>query len=122
MLLAADLNDVSFPVPSRTFLVDLNGRCLSATFAEKAMPHILLVEDDTDTALAMQELLEALGHQVTRAENGKAAVRFVQNGLQPDLVLTDIIMPDMDGIETVQTFHTLLKATPIIAMSALSDA
>jgi CheY-like chemotaxis protein len=36
-------------------------------------------------------------------------------------VLTDIIMPDMDGIETVQTFHALLKATPIIAMSALRD-
>ena len=85
------------------------------------MPHILLVEDDADTALALQGILEALGHQVTRAENGKAAVRSVQNGLQPDLVLTDIIMPDMDGIETVQTFQTLLKATPIIAMSALTD-
>jgi CheY-like chemotaxis protein len=85
------------------------------------MPHILLVEDDPDTAEAMEGMLRALGHEVTHAGNGLEAVRIAKSGLTPSLVLTDIVMPDMDGIETLQVFQTLLAGTPIIAMSALRD-
>jgi CheY-like chemotaxis protein len=85
------------------------------------MPHILLIEDDPDTSEAMQGMLEALGHRVTCAGNGLEALKLAKSGVTPDLVLTDIVMPDMDGIETVQEFTALLSGTPIIAMSALKD-
>ena len=58
---------------------------------------ILLVEDDPDTARVITELLESRGHRVRRAESG-AAARALAEELMPDLVLLDLILPDVDGL------------------------
>ncbi len=85
------------------------------------MPHILLVEDDPDTAQAVQCMLEVLGHRVTWAANGLEALRAAGE-TSPDLVITDMLMPEMDGIEVVLTFTEHFAEVPILAMSAQQDA
>lgn len=85
------------------------------------MPSILLIEDDPDMADAVQGMLRALGHEVTFAENGQVALQRIRAGFRPGLVLTDIVMPELDGIEVVQILGAQLTDTPIVAMSALKD-
>lgn len=81
------------------------------------MPDLLLIEDDPLNAEVLRAMLEGLGHRVHAAATGRDAVKLVGGGFRPTLVLTDILMPDMDGIEIVQHFTALLPGVPIIAMS-----
>jgi two-component system cell cycle response regulator len=59
---------------------------------------ILLVEDDRSIRLFYKALLEKVGHSVTTANNGRAALKIV-NASQPQLIISDWVMPIMDGIE-----------------------
>src|SRR5262245_42634294 len=64
------------------------------------MAKILVVEDDAQMRLLLRRALEAAGHQVVDAENGaKGLKRFGES--HADLVVTDIIMPDKEGIQTI---------------------
>ena len=80
---------------------------------------ILVVDDIAGNRAAMVDLLAPLGFEVTEAANGREALEMVQ-GLWPDLILMDIVMPEMDGLEATQRLRTLdaFKDVPIIAMSA----
>lgn len=80
---------------------------------------ILLVEDEPDTLFALKLLLEFDGHQVITAQNGSEGYRKYI-GQYPDLVITDINMPEIDGIELsniIRTDHACPK-TPIIVITA----
>ena len=85
------------------------------------MPSILLIEDDHDTAETLQAMLEVEGHAVLRAENGRRALDLLQRGAAVDLVLTDIVMPDMEGISTIQHLGNLWPGLPVVAMTARRD-
>jgi CheY-like chemotaxis protein len=85
------------------------------------MSQVLLIEDDPDTGESLQAMLEALGHGVTWVRSGLEAVAFLRKGSPPDLVLTDIVMPDMDGLESVQYFKAEFPHIPVLAMSAQRD-
>lgn len=85
------------------------------------MPSILLIEDDHDTAETLQAMLEVEGHVVFRAENGRRALVLLQGGVAVDLVLTDIVMPDMEGISTIQHLARLRPGLPVVAMTARRD-
>ena len=86
-------------------------------FSSTNMPHILVVDDEPDIRHLLQEILEDEGYKVVVAENGETA-RQAYRQHQPNLILLDIWMPDVDGI-------TLLKewtndgdlAVPVIMMS-----
>jgi CheY-like chemotaxis protein len=81
-----------------------------------SLTHVLLVDDDDPFADMLQRALQALGFAVTRARNGQEAVQCYDR--QPvSLVLTDLIMPDMEGIELIQTLRRRNPAVRIIAMS-----
>ena len=81
------------------------------------MSLILLVDDDVDFCRMLRTTLEHKGHQVIEAHDGKAAMQ--QAGRAPvDLVLIDLIMPDQEGLETIQQLRRLLPNLKIIAMSA----
>lgn len=60
--------------------------------------HILIVEDDTDLATVLSDKLAAAGFTTTRAENGRVGLETALKD-HPDLILLDIMMPVMDGIE-----------------------
>lgn len=80
------------------------------------MPRILIVDDDIQLRQLIEQMLMIRGHQVVLAENGKSALGIVQQE-QIDLVITDILMPDMDGYELIIALHKLPAAPRIIAMS-----
>ncbi len=61
---------------------------------------ILIIDDDDDVRLSIAEALESRGYAATAALNGATALRqMCDEGLRPDLILLDLIMPDMDGWE-----------------------
>lgn len=82
---------------------------------------ILLVEDTEAIILYMQDYLETKGYHVTVARNGYEGMMFAKK-LLPDLILMDIQMPTMDGIEAAKSIRreALLKDVPIIAITALA--
>ena len=80
---------------------------------------ILIIEDDEQHRGFLCEFLSLSGFDVIAARNGKEGIRLYKN-YRSDLVLTDIVMPEMDGFEVVQTILSLDTGMPIIAMSGYS--
>lgn len=60
--------------------------------------NILVVDDTGDARIILATLLEQNGHKVVTAENGKIALEMMNKSL-PDIVITDILMPEVDGFE-----------------------
>jgi CheY-like chemotaxis protein len=83
---------------------------------EPAMANILVVDDDTVMRMTIGLLLERAGYSVVVAEDGRKGLAAFETG-HFDLVLLDIFMPTMDGLETMKLVRELRPATPIIAMS-----
>lgn len=80
------------------------------------MARILIIEDDTLTREWLESLLTRNGYHVDSAANGKEGVTlFLAN--PADLVITDIVMPEMDGIETITDLKRRQPALKVIAIS-----
>ena len=80
------------------------------------MANILLIEDEPLVAATIEVVLMKAGHTVTRANNGEAGLAKYAEAT-PDLVITDIIMPQKEGIETIRDLRTKSADIPIIAIS-----
>lgn len=81
------------------------------------MSRILIVEDTRLMRESLVDVLTASGHDVTTADNGVQAVELVAQGTPFDLIVTDIIMPEMDGIQAILEIQTLQPDAKIIAIS-----
>jgi CheY-like chemotaxis protein/nitrogen-specific signal transduction histidine kinase len=81
---------------------------------------VLLVDNDFRNIFAMTALLERCNAKVTVAENGAAAITTLQRMADIDLVLMDIMMPIMDGYETIRAIRAMrnFRTVPIIAVTA----
>lgn len=80
------------------------------------MASILVIDDEKLARFTLRKVLEQAGHKVVEAASGRDGIKFFQS--QPyDLVITDIIMPDKEGIETITELKRHSQRTPIIAMS-----
>jgi len=77
---------------------------------------ILIVDDDDQIREMLQLLLEAGGHRVEVAADGKVASRLIADRVF-DLVLTDVLMPERDGLEFIGEVRKIQPAMKIIAMS-----
>jgi two-component system response regulator (stage 0 sporulation protein F) len=80
------------------------------------MLHILLIEDDAAVRGILSRMLEGAGYGVIQATNGADGLRLWREQ-GPDLVLTDIQMPDMNGIEVIVQLRAFAPHLPVIAMS-----
>lgn len=80
------------------------------------MAHILVVEDDGQFRQMLLDMLQQDGHQLTSAGNGAEAIKLLAT-CRPDLIITDILMPGMDGVELIMALSRHDDATPMIAMS-----
>ena len=77
---------------------------------------ILIIDDDAAVSRTLSLILTRAGHQVTTVTSGRKGLELLtQNGF--DLVLTDIIMPELDGIEAIRRIRTDHPGLRIIAMS-----
>jgi CheY-like chemotaxis protein len=81
---------------------------------------VMIVDDDVRNVFALTSLLEGRGMQVVYAENGRDGVETLGKNRDVDLVLMDIMMPEMDGYETMKAIRNLgeFKGLPIIALTA----
>jgi CheY-like chemotaxis protein len=88
-------------------------------YAAKDLPTILVVEDFDDTRLMMKLWLVKNGYRVVEAETGEEAIDVAQREL-PDLILMDVMMPGMNGLDATQRIreYQALRRTPIVAVSA----
>jgi CheY-like chemotaxis protein len=80
------------------------------------MSHILVIEDDVFFSEMLVDLLQQDGHKVSHATDGTKALQLLT--LQrPDLIITDILMPNMDGVELIMALAKQGNLIPVIAMS-----
>lgn len=80
------------------------------------MTKILVIEDDSSFRKVLVRMLSKAGYEVDQAGDGNEALRVCEQ-FKPDLVLTDIIMPDKEGLETIQELLDMCPELKIIAMS-----
>ena len=80
------------------------------------MAKILLVDDDAELLAMAALFLRRAEHVVTTAGNGKEAMRLVEGNVF-DLVITDLVMPEKEGIEIIIELHRKLPALKILAIS-----
>ena len=92
-----------------------NGRPDAAT--------ILIAEDHLDSREALGALLEAFGYSVVPAVNGLEAITFARER-RPDLILMDIMMPEVDGLEATRRLRAFpeTRDIPIITLTAMDGA
>jgi len=81
------------------------------------MGHILIVDDDAQLRQSFEKLLTAEGHTVKTASSGEAAISLVQAAV-PDLVIMDVRLPGMSGLEAFRTIHEIEPKLPVIIMTA----
>lgn len=81
------------------------------------MSRILIVEDTRLMRDSLVDVLTESGHEVTTAENGAEAVDMIAGGAAFDVIVTDIIMPEMDGIQAILEIQTMQPDARIIAIS-----
>lgn len=81
---------------------------------------VLLVDDEDSNIYALQHYLEAMELNVLVAKNGAQALTVLQQGAKVDIILLDMMMPVMDGYETLQALKDdgSLKDIPVIAVTA----
>jgi CheY-like chemotaxis protein len=80
------------------------------------MAHILLIDDDDQFRAMLAQMLSQDAHQVTQAGDGEEGLRLAGQ-VKPDLIITDILMPHKDGIETIMALVETGSTVPIIAIS-----
>ncbi len=86
------------------------------------MAKILIIDDDIDTTNLLESIIKTKGHQPVSVNNSMSAVEAA-NSTNPDLILLDIMMPGINGIQLCKMFQSIpeLKHIPIIIVSALND-
>jgi CheY-like chemotaxis protein len=86
------------------------------------MAKILIIDDDVQTTKLLEGIVTFNGHEAVSVNNSMNAVE-VAHSTAPDLILLDIMMPGINGIELCKIFHstTELKHIPIVIVSALND-
>ncbi len=81
---------------------------------------VLIVDDEAEVRRLLQEFLSLRGYDVVLAGSGMEALEAVE-GQKPDLVLLDVAMPEMDGVETLGRIVALEPALPVIMVTANTD-
>lgn len=83
---------------------------------ETVIRNLLVIDDEAQVRMFFQTALEAAGYRVLTAESGQQGLRLLQHE-KVDLILVDIFMPGMDGLELIQRLRATRPASKIIAMS-----
>lgn len=77
-------------------------------------PRILLVEDEKDLAQVVCEILNTLPAKVIVAKNGREAIRIIESGQSFDLVLLDLVLPQLSGLEVLRRLRRISTTTKVI--------
>ncbi len=83
---------------------------------------IFIIDDSSVVIMSLRQILEMEGFSVESAKDGLEAFTRIKKGYKPDLVITDVNMPNMDGIEFIKNARTILKFTPILVLTTESTS
>jgi len=80
---------------------------------------LLVIDDDHDILLSLQDVLEVEGYRVVTAVSGREALEYLRQGLRPDLILLDLMMPDVSGwaFRARQRVDPALASIPVVVVS-----
>ncbi len=84
------------------------------------MKTVLIVDDSPSIRLTLKTLLSLSEFQVEAAGGGNEAISRLRRGLRPDLIITDLHMPCMDGLDLIRAVRKLLADTPILVLTVES--
>ncbi|SDG38407.1 two-component system, cell cycle sensor histidine kinase and response regulator CckA [Limimonas halophila] len=87
-----------------------------------AAQRVLLVDDDTAVRTFAARALANRGYAVTAAANGEEALRLLDDGAGAEIVVTDIVMPGMDGLALARTLRQRQPGLPVILMTGYAEA
>jgi adenylate cyclase len=95
---------------------------LAARHPSPSRGFVLVVDDEEHNRTLLRDPLEARGYEVEEAENGREALQKIA-GRQPDVILLDLMMPEMDGLEVCRVLrrHARTAHIPILMVTALSE-
>ncbi len=79
------------------------------------MARITLIDDQLSVRVAVRAMLEAGGHEVTDFESARKALRHLDSGC--DLVVTDVVMPEMDGLEVLSYIRERRPELPVLVIT-----
>jgi PAS domain S-box-containing protein len=88
---------------------------------DQPLLNLLLVDDDELIQMAIQSLLEILGHRVTTVSSGEEALARLEAGLHPDLIILDMNMPGLGGAGTLPEIRRLLSEVPVLLATGRSN-
>ena len=83
---------------------------------------VLVVDDDSDGAEAAGKLLESFGCNVSLVRSAGEALERIEEGADIDLVFSDVVMPDIDGLEFAERLRELRPGLPVIFCTGYSSA
>lgn len=83
---------------------------------------VFIVDDSATMLMSVRQSLEMAGLKVESARDGLEAYNRLKTGFKPDLIITDINMPQMNGIELIKNARALLRFTPILALTTESQS
>jgi two-component system chemotaxis response regulator CheY len=82
---------------------------------------VFLIDDSATMLMSLKQTLEMSGFKVDTAKDGLEGLNKIKAGLKPDLIITDINMPNMNGLEFIKNARTILRFTPILALTTESQ-
>jgi len=82
---------------------------------------IFIIDDSATVIMSLKTTLEMNGYTVESASNGKMALDKIASGFKPDLIITDLNMPIMNGLEFIKNARQILKFTPILILTTESE-
>ena len=86
------------------------------------MPNLLVVDDDVMMLRYLRTVLECEHYQVTTAASGAEALQELRRRPLPDVVLMDLVMPGMDGLETLERLREIAPSLKVIMLSGSKGA
>jgi CheY-like chemotaxis protein len=90
--------------------------------ATAANPTVFVVEDDRANREVLCVLLQQMGYATAVADSGHEALRQIEGGVQIDVVISDVVMPGMNGIDLARHVRELRPGVPIILVTGDADA
>jgi len=102
------------PTPSQSPVTRAGKECGNGHLRGKT---ILVVDDDADICSSMADILSAEGCNIVTSRSGIEALRYLETAC-PDMVLSDVVMPDMDGYDLFKEIHDRKPELPVVLMTA----
>lgn len=82
---------------------------------------ILVIDDNARVREMLADLLESEGHSVFQAQDGEGALHMLQAGLRPDLIVSDLMMPGVDGWQMLSAVEQMPEPPRVIVFTSLGD-